>query len=246
MVESMRLLVSVKNKEEAHEAVQGGGHIIDVKNPDEGALGANFPWVIRQVREVVPRNIEVSATIGDLPNLPGASSLAALGATVSGVDYVKASLYGVKSASQASYLLKEVCRATKDQNKATKVIAAGYADYNEIGCINPLEIPEIVHAVGADGAMIDVNIKNRGGLFQYFSDDQLLKFVEESHEYGLTVSLAGSIEKKDFGRVYNLGADIVGVRRAVCQDKDRLKGSVQRKAVQELIDEIKSLNAKII
>jgi uncharacterized protein (UPF0264 family) len=30
---NVRLLVSVKNRAEALEAVEGGGHIIDVKNP---------------------------------------------------------------------------------------------------------------------------------------------------------------------------------------------------------------------
>ena len=242
----MRLLVSVKNKTEALEAVKGGGHIIDVKNPNEGALGANFPWVIRQVREVVPERIEVSATIGDLPNLPGASSLAALGATVSGVDYVKASLFGIKTTSEAAYLIEGVCRATKEHNETTKVIAAGYADYYNIESINPLELPEIAHKAGADGSMIDVNIKTYGGLFQHLSDNELKGFIEESHRLGLTVALAGSLEKKDLARVLGLGADIVGVRRAVCRDKDRLKGAVDREAVKDLVGEIERLQGQIM
>ena len=80
----MKLLVSVVNKREALEAVKGGAHIVDVKNPKEGSLGANFPRVIRRVENVVPSHVEVSATIGDLPNLPGTASLAALGAVSSG------------------------------------------------------------------------------------------------------------------------------------------------------------------
>ena len=237
--------MSVKNRAEALEAVEGGGHIIDVKNPDEGALGANFPWVIRQVREVVPDGIEVSATIGDLPNLPGASSLAALGATVSGADYVKASLFGVKTPSEAAYLIGEVCRAAKEHDEATKVIAAGYADYEKIGCLSPLEVPEVARKAGADGAMIDVNVKTHGGLFELLSDDELRGFVDESHRLGLTVSLAGSLDRKDLARVFGLGADIVGVRRAVCRGKDRLTGAVHRGAVRELVEEIQRLQGSI-
>jgi uncharacterized protein (UPF0264 family) len=237
----MRLLVSVKNRVEALEAVEGGGHIIDVKNPDEGALGANFPWVIRQVKEVVPDGIEVSATIGDLPNLPGASSLAALGATVSGADYVKASLFGVETQAEAARLIGEVSRAAKEQNKTTRVIAAGYADYMKIGCLSPLEVPEIAYKAGADGTMIDVNVKTHGGLFHHLSDGQLRRFVDDSHGFGLTVSLAGSLDRKDLARVYRIGADIVGVRRAVCRDKDRLRGAVHRDAVGELVEEIRRL-----
>jgi uncharacterized protein (UPF0264 family) len=183
----------------------------------------------------------VSATIGDLPNLPGASSLAALGATVSGADYVKASLYGVKTTSEAIVLIGEVCRAAKEHDETTKVIAAGYADYQEIGCLSPLKIPEVAHKVGADGTMIDVNVKTHGDLFQLLSEEELKGFVEESHELGLTVSLAGSLDKGDMARVFGLGADIVGVRRAVCRGKDRLKGAVHRDAVGELVDEIRCL-----
>ncbi len=241
----MKLLVSVKNSAEALEAVEGGGHIIDVKNPDEGALGANFPWVIRRVREVVPNEIEVSATIGDLPNLPGASSLAALGAAVSGADYVKASLFGVKTPSEAAYLIGEVCRAAKEHDGSTKVIAAGYADYAKIGCLSPLEVPAVAHEAGADGAMIDVNVKTHGGLFELLSDEELRGFVEESHRLGLTASLAGSLDMKDMARVFGLGADIVGVRRAVCRGKDRLKGAVHREAVGELAEEIRRIQGSI-
>ncbi len=237
----MKLLVSVTSRTEALAAVKGGGHIIDVKNPEEGTLGANFPRVIREVRNAVPNDIEVSATIGDLPNLPGSSSLAALGAVVSGAEYVKASLFGVKTPSEATYLIREVCRAAKDHDKSSKVIAAGYGDYREIGCLNPLELPEIAYKVGADGVMIDVNVKGHGKLFELMTDDELRGFVEEAHKFGLTVALAGSLDRYDLPRIYCLRADIIGVRKAVCSDRDRLRGAVQSEAVRELVESIQNL-----
>ena len=78
------MLISPADEKEAVEAIRGGAEIIDVKNPKEGALGANFPWVIKRIREITPRNIEVSCALGDVPNLPGAMSLAALGAATTG------------------------------------------------------------------------------------------------------------------------------------------------------------------
>ncbi|MCJ7722212.1 hypothetical protein MUO98_07410, partial [Candidatus Bathyarchaeota archaeon] len=41
----MKLLVSVVDKTEALESIRGGANILDVKNPKEGSLGANFPRV---------------------------------------------------------------------------------------------------------------------------------------------------------------------------------------------------------
>lgn len=234
----MKLLVSVTSRREALKAIEGGAHIIDIKNPREGSLGANFPRVIRQVSEIVPNNVEVSATIGDLPNLPGTASLAALGATVSGANYVKAGLFGVKTYREVTILMKEVCRAVKEHNVTSKVIAAGYADFKKVGCLNPLKLPEIANKVKADGVMVDVKIKDHGKLFDFLSDDELREFVDRSHKYSLMVALAGSLDKCDIPRVLSLGADIIGVRGAVCSKKDRLKGEIQREAVTEFVEAI--------
>lgn len=235
----MKLLISVTSEDEAVEAVNGGAHIVDVKNPKEGSLGANFPRVIRQVKEAISNNAEVSATIGDLPNLPGTASLAALGAVASGVDYVKAGLFGVKTSTEATILMKEVCRAVRDYNDASKVIAAGYADFKKVGCLSPLKLPQVVYKAGADGVMIDVKVKNsQSKLFDFLGDKELRKFVEESHNFNLIVALAGSLDRRDTPKLCDLGPDVIGVRRAVCTGKDRLKGKVERKAVMSFVKEI--------
>jgi uncharacterized protein (UPF0264 family) len=235
----MRLLVSVVNEKEAFNAVEGGAHIVDVKNPKEGSLGANFPRVIRGVREAVPGNVEVSATIGDLPNLPGTASLAALGAAVSGAEYIKAGLFGVKKASEALYLLREVCRAVKEHSSSLKVIAAGYADYRSVGCLNPLKLPEVACAAGADGVMVDVKLKGLGNsVFRFLSKGELKKLVDRAHELDLIAAIAGSLNKADVPSLCTLGADIIGVRGAVCAGKDRLNGVVQAELVREFVREI--------
>jgi hypothetical protein len=235
----LKLLVSVTNRKEALEAIMGGAHIIDVKNPKEGSLGANFPRVIREVKQTAPNSIEVSATIGDLPNLPGTASLAALGAAVSGADYVKAGLFGVKTAIEATFLMREICKAVKGYDASVKVVAAGYADYKTVGCLNPLRLPKVVYKAGADGVMIDVKEKDSGNrLFDLLSDEELEKFVEKAHGHSLIAALAGSLERHDVRQIHALRADVIGVRRAVCSRKDRRNGRVQRKAVSEFVEEI--------
>ena len=238
----MKLLVSVVDKSEALESIKGGAHILDVKNPKEGSLGANFPRIIRQVKEVVPKNIEVSATIGDLPNLPGTASLAALGAAVSGVDYVKVGLFGVKTSEEATTMMTEVVKAVKDYDSGLKTIASGYADFRYVGCVNPLELPEVAHKAEADGVLVDVKIKSgKSKLFNFLDDEKLKDFVKKAHDYNLLAALAGSLDKQDIQRVYNLGADIIGVRGAVCTKNDRLGGKLVREKVTEFANEISKL-----
>jgi len=238
----LKLLVSVVNKSEALESIKGGAHILDVKNPKEGSLGANFPRVIRQVKEVVPKNIEVSATIGDLPNLPGTASLAALGAAVSGVDYVKVGLFGVKTSEEATTLMTEVVKAVKEYDSGLKTIACGYADFRYVGCVSPLVIPMVAHKAETDGVLVDVKIKNgKENLFRFLTDEQLKEFVNQAHEYNLLAALAGSLDVKDIQRVHNLSADIIGVRGAVCTKKDRLAGKLEKEKVMAFAEEISKL-----
>ena len=241
-VTRLKLLVSVVDRTEAIESVKGGAHIIDVKNPKEGSLGANFPRVIRQIKEVMPKNIELSATIGDLPNLPGTASLAALGAAVSGVNYVKVGLFGVKNSEESTTLMAEVVQAVKEYDNALKIIASGYADYKIVGSVNPLELPLVAHKAEADGVLVDLKIKNgRDNIFNFLNNKQLRKFVSNAHDSNLLVALAGSLDKQDIPRVHNLNADIIGVRGALCTNKNRLDGKLQRKKVIEFVNKIRDL-----
>ena len=97
----MKLLISPINKEEAIIASRGGADIVDVKNPKEGSLGANFPWIIRDIKEAVDGRQPISATIGDFNYKPGTASLAAFGAAVAGADYIKVGLYDIQTEDQA-------------------------------------------------------------------------------------------------------------------------------------------------
>ena len=224
------------NENEALEAIAGGAHIIDVKNPKEGTLGANYPWIIKRIKEVTPKTLEVSCTIGEVGNFPGSVSLAALGAASLGVDYIKVGLYGIKTSKEAIFLLQNVCRAAKECNPKIKVAVAGYADAKKIGAIDPLLIPEIAYKAQVDVAMLDTSIKDGKNLFDYLTIEQLKKFVDLAHGFGLITALAGSLRKQDLPVVYGLGTDIAGLRGAACTNSNRVIGQITRKLVSELVD----------
>jgi uncharacterized protein (UPF0264 family) len=236
----MKLLISSVDEKEAAEAVAGGADIIDVKNPKEGALGASFPWTIKRVREAA-RNVEVSCTLGDLPNLPGSVSLAALGAAATGVDYVKVGLGGVKTKGDAVHLLRNAVKAAKEYNPAVKIVATGYADAKRVSSISPLLAPEIADTADADVAMVDTAVKDGGTLFTFLSKEQLKRIVDEAHDRDLQVALAGSLRKEQVSNVYALKADIVGLRGAACTNGDRMNGRVTQENVSELAKVMRNL-----
>jgi uncharacterized protein (UPF0264 family) len=216
------------------EAIAGGADIIDVKNPKEGALGASFPWVIKRILEVTPKKLEVSCTLGDLPNLPGSVALAALGAASTGVNYIKVSLYGIRTQQEAVCLMKSVVRAARECNPNIKVVATGFADADRVDSINPLFIPKIAHKAEADVAMLDTAVKDGKNLLNYLRSDQLKAFVDEAHSCVLQAALAGSLKKENLPLLCKLGVDIIGVRGAACVDGDRVNGRITKEKVSEL------------
>ena len=236
----LKLLISPVDKKEALEAIRGGADIIDVKNPKEGPLGASFPWVIRQIRTITPRKIELSCTLGDVPNLPGTVSLAALGAASLGVNYIKAGLYGLKTKEEAVYLMQNVVKSVKDVDSSIKVVATGYADANRVGSVDPMLIPQIARAAECDLAMLDTAVKDGKNLFSCLSADQLSAFVDETHGYGLKAALAGSLKKENLPALCALGVDVIGVRGAVCTGGDRVKGRITYEKVRALVQALRN------
>lgn len=230
----MRLLVSPMNMEEAQAALAGGADILDVKNPKEGSLGANFPWVIRSVAELAAGRVPVSATIGDLQFKPGTASLAALGAASSGADYIKAGLLGVKTQEQAEEMLNAIVRAVKELDPGKKVVASGYSDYSRAGSISPMLLPAAALQAGADVVMMDTAIKDGRPTFDFMNEGDLADFIKLGHSLDLEVALAGSIGFPHMPALTRLQPDIIGVRGIVC-------GGDRRSAVkEELVAKVKS------
>ena len=226
----MELLISVVGEHEVEAAVSGRADIVDVKNPREGSLGANFPHVIRRVREITPAGVPVSAAIGDVPNLPGTAALAAAGAAGCGVQYVKVGLLGPRDHDEAFALLSAVCRAGHDQDPRVRIMATAYADAGKTGSLPPLELPAVAAEAGADGCMIDTALKSAGTLLTELGAAELEGFVARCREAGLLCALAGSLRVADMERLRELAPDIVGFRGAACRD-GRRDGSVDREAV---------------
>lgn len=230
----MELLVSAINLKEAKEATLGGADILDVKNPKEGSLGANFPWIIKEISHYAKDNLIVSTTIGDVPYKPGTVSLAALGSAVSGSNYVKVGLYGTKNYDEALDVMDAVVKTIHEYNENITVVSCGYADAYKIGSILPEEIPNIAKDSGSDIAMLDTYIKDGHRLTDHLTEEKLNEFVQKSHDFGLKVALAGSVNKNDVAMLKRIGCDIMGVRGCVCTEGDRDNGTINKELVQEL------------
>ncbi len=235
----MKLLVSPINVDEANICKIGGADIIDVKNPKEGSLGANFPWVIKSVKKAAG-TVPVSATIGDFNYKPGTASLAALGAAVAGAEYIKVGLYDIHTNEQALDMLINIVRSVKEFDKNKKVVASGYSDYLRINSISPFELPSIGEKAGVDVVMMDTGIKDGRSTFEFLKEDELKDFVINAKDHGLQTALAGTIKFEDIPSLKRISPDIIGVRGCVCGG-DR-NSSIRKELVEKLKTEIGKSN----
>lgn len=226
----MKLLVSPSSEDEAKFCLDAD--IIDVKRPAEGSLGANFPWVIRNIKKLAG-NTPVSAAIGDYGPTPGNAALAAYGAACAGADYVKIGLMFSDKAA-AEEVACAVVKAVKDEFPEKNVVIAAYSDYIRLKTISPFDISAIAAAAGADFAMIDTGKKDGKSTFEFMNKDALCEFTNANRKLGIGTALAGSLKFEDIPVLKEINPEIIGVRGMVCGG-DRttvVKEELVKKAIQ--------------
>ncbi len=234
-------MISVVSAVEAREALVGGAEILDVKNPLEGSLGAQSPRVIREIKNLSSGSVEISAAIGDMPNMPGTAALAALGAAACGADYVKVGLHGPHSEEEAATLLREVRLSVREF--PASIIAAGYADFKRAGTLDPACLPRLSASSGIKGCLLDTAIKDGRTLFDFLNPEALRLLAEQAHAAGLLFGLAGALREQDLPMARDLGADVVGLRTAACRDNQR-SGPLEAARVRKLVSWEKAYKSK--
>jgi (5-formylfuran-3-yl)methyl phosphate synthase len=80
----------------------------------------------------------------------------------------------------------------------------------------PELLPRVARAAGVDVCLLDTAVKDGRGLLDWLSPEALTALVDEAHDLGLEVAVAGALRAEDLSVVCATGADIVGVRSAAC------------------------------
>jgi hypothetical protein len=239
----MKVLISPTSLEESHIVAQAGTDILDVKNTKEGSLGAQMPWILKDVVDAYAGNdMLISATLGDLPFKPGTAALAAYGAAKCGVNYLKAGLWQIANFEEAKEVMDAVVQATRMVSDDIIVVAAGYADFKRFGGLDYKTLIRSAKASQSDVVMLDTLIKDGKSLFDALSLDELAEFVQLSHQSDMKVALAGSIKAEHIQDLASIGTDIIGVRGAVCPAADRSSG-IQHELVKQFMHDVEELSA---
>lgn len=238
---SQRLLVSVRGKKEAIEAIEGGAHIVDVEYPGS-ALGQAYPLNLLAVCEVSPPGILVSTNIGEKQFVWSTASQAALGVAIAGVDIIKVGLAGL-DASKAKRVMKRVVRNVSYWCPRKMFIPTFFADPDLRAILDPAhESREICKAAGAHGVLIDTFDKSAGKcLLDYLTLDEIRAFARACREKGQEAWIAASITYEQIRDLWKTGVNVICVRRAACESGEGRMGRVTAKIVRRLCDTIPPL-----
>ncbi len=198
------MLASVNSVGEALLALGAGVDIIDLKQPEHGALGALDTETVQQIVAAINGRCPVSATIGDLPMQPEMVFFAAQIMAKTGVDYIK---IGFFPGGDWLAVIAKLAHLTPQHN----LIAVLFADMKpDISVIKALE------AAGFKGVMLDTMNKRKGSLTKVMDGKQIRQFVSMAKQSALLCGLAGSLRKSDIARLLAFMPDYLGFRGALC------------------------------
>lgn len=237
-----RLLVSVRDAEEARAAVAGGCDILDVKEPSNGSLGAATARRIAEVAEVAQaNNLPISAAFGECTD-----QLAPLDGNHLSLRYFKrgpAGLAGIESWQkrwidsfrEVEALIDRPATTESGENQsAARRVAVIYADSNAAAAPDPeLILDALSHESGTPfaGVLVDTFDKSSGTVLDCLSIERLQRIAARAHDAGLFFALAGRLSLRLLPQVTAINADVIAVRSAACVGENRT-ARVDSEAVQ--------------
>lgn len=204
------MLASVKNVVEAELVLNAKVDIIDLKQPEFGALGALSVEFVAEIVAKIDGRCPVSATVGDLPMDADLIFNAVSNMAKTGVDFVKIGFF-----PEGDWL--DCVQKLDDLTQNTRLIAVLFADAKPDFSI----IPELKKA-NFVGVMLDTMHKKNGSLTQVMSKEMITEFVELAKMQTLICGLAGSLRLENIAELLSFEADYLGFRGALCNQYNRV------------------------
>jgi uncharacterized protein (UPF0264 family) len=213
-----QLLVSVRSAEEARLALVGGASIIDVKEPDRGALGRASCAVWREVVSAVGAEAPVSVALGELEEWLGGSSPRLPENPWVGISYRKLGLAAARPDWKQSW---RGLRTSLDELTGPSWIAVVYADWQAARSPRPVTVvEEALESPAISGVLVDTWDKSQLSKL----DPSCHYWIERIKREGKILALAGGLTLESIPSLAAFAPDIVAVRGAACVGGDRRAG----------------------
>ncbi|MDD2864736.1 MAG: (5-formylfuran-3-yl)methyl phosphate synthase [Methylococcales bacterium] len=215
------MLASVKNVTEAQIVLNANVDIIDLKQPEFGALGALPIELVAEIVTEINGRLPVSATVGDLPMDENLIFNAVCEMAKTGVNFVK---IGFFPSENWQVCVQKLASITEN----TRLIAVLFADTkSDFSIISHLKTAKFA------GVMLDTMDKKNGSLTDVMTRETITAFVELAKTHNLLCGLAGSLRLENIAPLLPLNADYLGFRGALCAENNRVQ-SLDFHALQQI------------
>ena len=235
-----RLLVSVRDLEEARIAHHENVDLIDLKEPNHGSLGMVDLSTARKIAEELPQ-ATLSLALGELAEWKQKTSVSRIPAAF---RYLKIGLAGEAANGNWREEWQSFRNNIEEEAENTfRWIAVVYADHELAKSPTPEVIIETAIETVCGGVLFDTWSKQSGSLLDLLSVDQLEKYREAIQSAGLLTAFAGSLLENHLPTVRPIGADIIAVRGAICEENNRV-GTISATRIKTFQDVLKSFTAQ--
>ena len=219
-----KLLVSVRDVDEAAIAVEAGVDLVDVKEPNRGSLGAVDAAVLSAIVASVAGRVALERGPGRTARIESRLALP------EAVGFAKFGLAGCRTRPDWGERWR---RAIAALPRSTASVAVVYADWRAAAAPAPRTVVREAARLGCRAVLVDTFDKHGGTLFDHLSSDDLGRFVRRVHKLGLLAVVAGGLRAEAIRDVLAQGPDYVAVRGAACAGDRRARLDAQR--VAELV-----------
>ncbi len=237
----IRLLVSVRDADEAMHAIAGGADIVDVKEPLNGSLGRasaeSLNLISRRLQNVamslkesagangswLPPKLALSVALGEVSEW-----LENGGATQQTYDSVLMNLQPQFLKVGLAGLAQSGPEWTASWNNvrarfrgAHQWVAVAYADHVRANAPEPFAVFNAAKKTSCSVLLIDTFEKDGSTLLDWLTHCELQSLRVATQKAGIQLALAGRITEQELPQLLRVHPDIVAVRGAVCAGGER-------------------------
>lgn len=248
-----KLLISVRDAQEARQVLAHDIGILDVKEPDRGALGRSDPESLQVIGSLnesapkrertngnsmrVPRSFaagELSEWMADSCPLTADTLLSYYGNQVLGYyQFVKVGLAGLKSNSHWKTIWRTFFESLPEH---ASPVAVAYFDYRQCNSLSPDQMIDFASERSRCKTVLFDTYDKSANLFRHCTPGELGRWVEATQSAGMKVVIAGSVDRVCLGEVLDAAPDYVGVRGAVC--RGQRTGRIDESLLVSFLDEV--------
>jgi uncharacterized protein (UPF0264 family) len=219
-----KLLVSVRNVDEARDALAGGADLIDIKEPARGSLGAAHPQTWEMIRREIGSRRPLSVALGELSSLRNGD----VTSIPVGIAFAKIGLAGCGFVDNWH---EPWTQSFEQFPNEVQPVAVVYSDWREARAPEPLDVVRRAAKANCRMLLIDTFEKSNGTSIKDFGRQQLEDIVAAARLRGLKIVLGGSITTSILPFVLEARPDYVAVRGSVCRGPRH--GSLDKNLVRE-------------